>query len=153
MTQHRRATEKYINSFPNFTVQIKDDDGENFSIHFAALFSKKKDAIPLLFMHGWPGSHLEFLAMLDLFRKCYTPEQLPYNIIVPSLPGYTLSSGPPLTRDFETQDIARIMNKLMVGLGFGGGHIAQGGDIGSFIARVLAANHEECRGTVLLHYK
>ncbi len=97
-------------------------------------------------MHGWPGSHLEFLSMLDLFRKRYSPEDLPYHIIVPSLPGYTLSSGPPLTRDFQMVDIARLMNKLMVGLGFGGGYIAQGGDIGSFVGKIMLATYDECKG-------
>ena len=144
--RYRRATEKDVNSFPYFTVQIKDDNGEDFRIHFAALFSTKKDAVPLLFMHGWPGSHFEFLALMDLFRRRYTPDQLPYHIIDPSLPGYTFPSGPPLTRDFKTEDIARIVNKPMVGLGFGCGYIAQGGDIGSLMTCVLLAKHNERKG-------
>ena len=49
-------TEKKINSFPNYKVQLKDDDGSNFDIHFAALFSEKQDAIPVVLLHGWPGS-------------------------------------------------------------------------------------------------
>lgn len=52
--QSRRERETYINSFPNFVVDVDDQDGP-FRVHFAALFSKKQDAIPLLFMHGWPG--------------------------------------------------------------------------------------------------
>jgi len=50
------VTEKKINSFPNYKVQLKDDDGSNFDIHFAALFSEKQDAIPVVLLHGWPGS-------------------------------------------------------------------------------------------------
>lgn len=51
----RRQREKYINSYPNYKVDI-EDEGETFNVHFVALFSKKQDAVPLLMMHGWPGS-------------------------------------------------------------------------------------------------
>ncbi|RVX73342.1 hypothetical protein B0A52_02984 [Exophiala mesophila] len=139
-----RQREIYINSFPNFVVDVEDQDG-TFRIHFAALFSKRKDAIPLLFLHGWPGSHLEFLKMLDIYRKRYSEDELPYHIIAPSLPGYSLSSGPPLDKDWLIDDMGRVLNSLMVGLGFGSGYIAQGGDIGSFECRVLAALHDECK--------
>ncbi|UPL04300.1 hypothetical protein LCI18_015234 [Fusarium solani-melongenae] len=140
-----RQREDYINSFPNFIANVQDDDGENFRIHFAALFSRREDAIPLLLLHGWPaGNHLEFLKVIELLRQKYSPEDLPYHVIVPSLPGYTLSSGPPLTKDWSTEDIGRLMNKLMIGLGFGSGYISQGGDIGAFVSWILAVNHKEC---------
>ena len=97
------------------------------------------------------GSFLEFLGFLDYFRKRYSPEELPYHIIAPSLPGYTLSSGPPLTKTWDIEDNGRILNKLMVGLGFGSGYIAQGGDVGSFECRVLATYYEECKGMFSEH--
>uniref|UniRef100_A0A8H7NHA4 AB hydrolase-1 domain-containing protein n=1 Tax=Bionectria ochroleuca TaxID=29856 RepID=A0A8H7NHA4_BIOOC len=90
------------------------------------------------------GNHTEFLKVLGILRQKYSPNELPYHVIVPSLPGYTLSSGPPLTKDWNTEDIGRIMNKLMIGLGFGNGYISQGGDIGAFVSWVLAVNHKEC---------
>lgn len=133
-----RTREAYINSFPNFKTSIKDDESSfTFDIHFAALFSEKPDAIPVVFLHGWPGSFLEFLGILDYFRSKYKPADLPYHIIVPSLPGYALSSGPPLDRNFKVEDIAHVIDKLMVGLGFKG-YVAQGGDIGSYTCRALA---------------
>lgn len=92
------------------------------------------------------GSFLEFLPILDMFRKEYTPSTLPYHLIVPSLPGYTFSSGPPLDRNFTTTDIARVLDQLMKDLGFENGYVAQGGDIGSRIARGLAVDHESCKG-------
>lgn len=144
-----RTVETYNNSFPNYIAHIKDDDGEDFRIHFAALFSKLDNAIPLLYMHGWPGSHFEFLDILSLYREKYSPENLPYHIIAVSLPGWTLSSGPPLTRDFGMEDIGRIMNKLMVGLGFGSGYVLQGGDIGSFTACIMSGTYDECKA---VHY-
>ena len=50
-----RKHEKHINSFAQFQAPIVDDDGKTYDIHFTALFSRKSDAIPLLFLHGWPG--------------------------------------------------------------------------------------------------
>ena len=91
----RRSHESKINSFPNFVVPIIDPpSGESIQIHFVALFSRKPKAIPVVLMHGWPGSFLEFLPMLDLLREKYTPETLPYHAIVPSSPGYAFSELP-----------------------------------------------------------
>lgn len=87
--------------------------------------------------------------MLSLFREQYSETNLPYHLIVPSLPGYGFSSKPPRSKDFRIEDVARVMNKLMVGLGFGGGYVAQGGDIGSKVGRVIAAEYEECEGVVI----
>jgi microsomal epoxide hydrolase len=140
-----RKTEDRINGYPNFTVPVQDaETGFTFDIHFLALFSKKTDAVPVLLLHGWPGSPLEFLGALSVLMEKYTPETLPYHVVVPSLPGYAYSSGPPLDQNFNTEGIARVMDKLMIGLGFGGGYITQGGDIGSFVSRVLAVNAESC---------
>lgn len=140
-----RKHEAHINSFPNFKVTIRDGAGEPLSIHFAALFSKKKDAVPVIFMHGWPGSFLEFLPMLEILRTNHTTDTLPFHAVVPSLPGYGLSSGPPAVRDFSASDAARVLNQLMVDLGFGGGYVAQGGDVGYFLARTMSAVHDECK--------
>lgn len=140
-----RKTEAYINSFPNFTAPINDDDGENLTIHFVALFSQKPDAVPLMFLHGWPGSFMEFLSILDILKKKYKPQDLPYHVVVPSLPGYAYSSGPPLTKNWATEDMARMMNKLMVGLGFGSGYVVQGGDLGSMTARMMGVYYSSCK--------
>lgn len=143
----RRKQEAHINSVPNFKTQIKDEEsGNTFSVHFAALFSKKPDAIPIVLFHGWPGSFLEFFPIMDLVRKKYSPEELPYHIIAPSLPGYTLSDPPPLDREWRLADSARIMHKLLLSLGFGEtGYIVQGGDVGSMIARTIAVTYAECK--------
>ena len=84
--------------------------------------------------------------MLSLFREQYSPANLPYHLLVPSLPGYTLSSGPPPTTNLTTEAVARIIDRLMASLGFGSGYIAQGGDVGSFVSVTLAANHDACKG-------
>lgn len=89
------------------------------------------------------------MPILELLRNNYTPETLPYHVIVPSLPGYAFSSPPPLDRDFRTGDVARIFNRLMQDLGFGNGYVVQGGDIGSKIARAMAVEYESCKGELL----
>jgi microsomal epoxide hydrolase len=134
------AQEEYINSFDNFKMQIED-----INLHFVALFSKKKDAIPIIFMHGWPGSFIEFLPILEVIEKQYEKKELPYHIIVPSLPGYTLSSGGPADKNWTMEDSARIMHTLMTNLGFEK-YLAQGGDVGSFEARLLARDQDACVG-------
>lgn len=141
-----RAHEKRINSFPNFTADIKDDLGNTLTIHFVALFSKNPDAIPIALFHGWPGSFLEFLQILDLAKEKYSPQDLPYHLVAPSIPGYAYSSGPPLHDDYSIEDAAAALNNLMIGLGFGNGYLAQGGDLGSTVSRHLAANFKVCKG-------
>lgn len=133
-----RAQEKHINSFPNYKMQIEDID-----VHFVALFSEKKDAVPIVCMHGWPGSFIEFLPMCGLIREKWSKKDLPYHIIVPSLPGYTLSSSGPLDKDWSMQDTARIINQLMINLGFSR-YVAQGGDVGSIVGTILGAKYDEC---------
>ena len=140
-----RRHEERINSFPNYIADIKDEDGDEHAIHFVALFSEKHDAIPLMCIHGWPGSFLEFLDMLSTFKKRYTAQELPYHIVIPSLPGYAFSSTPPLQKDWILTDSARLMNKLMVGLGFESGYAVQGGDIGSYTSRIMAAKYDSCK--------
>lgn len=140
-----RSCEDTLNSFPNYRMRIEDTD-----IHFLALFSERHDAVPVILLHGWPGSILEFLPLLSLMTQQYSPTDLPYHLIVPSLPGYAFSSGPPLERNFTMTDLARIMNNLMIELGFGAtGYVAQGGDVGSAVSRILGAKHEECRAVHL----
>jgi microsomal epoxide hydrolase len=140
---HRRTCERHTNRFPHFILPIQEE-GYTLDIHFVALFSKKPDAIPILLLHGWPGSFLEFLPILSLLKARYAEEEPPYHFIVPSSPGYAFSSPPPLDRDFRIEDVARVMNHLMVDLGFGSGYVVQGGDIGSKVARAIAAEHESC---------
>lgn len=126
---------------------MTDDDGRTYTIHFAALFSTNPSAIPIAFFHGWPGSFLEFLPMLELFKKKYpTPDQLPYHVIVPSLPGFAFSDRQPKDKDWTGHDSARVLHKLLEGLGFGEtGYVAQGGDVGSYISRSLAARFDACK--------
>ena len=140
-----RKTEDHINTFPNFTAPIRARDGETYTVHFAALFSEKTDAVPICLLHGWPGSFLEFLPFLNVVKSKYSPKDLPYHYIVPSLPGYAFSSGPSTQRVWTNEDIAYVIHELMLGLGFSSGYIAHGGDIGSFVSRILAVRYPQCK--------
>ncbi|KAJ5675970.1 hypothetical protein N7462_008867 [Penicillium macrosclerotiorum] len=140
-----RKHEEYINKFPNFKTLIQDHEIGESEIHFAALFSAKEDAIPIIFMHGYPSSFTDFLPMMELLVEKYTPDTLPYHIIVPSLPDYGLSSTRNQKVEMTLERSARIMNQLMVDLGFGEGYVAQGGDLGSLLARIMSIRFKECK--------
>lgn len=114
-------------------------------MHFIALRSAKANAVPIVLLHGWPGSPLEFLDLLEISRAKYKEGELPYTFIVPSLPGYGFSGGPSQRSESTCESMAAIINNLMLGLGFNKGYVAQGGDIGSFVARILAARYDACK--------
>ena len=84
--------------------------------------------------------------MLERLKNAYSPQDLPYHVIVPSLPGFAFSDSPPLDKDFNLYDAARIFNYLMVSLGFEDGYVVQGGDIGSKTARIMAIKYPSCKG-------
>ncbi|WWC73311.1 uncharacterized protein I206_107278 [Kwoniella pini CBS 10737] len=141
-----RKNENRINAQPAFITKIKNKDGLEYKIHFAALFSKNKDAIPIILSHGWPGAFIEFLGLMEYLRERYTPEELPYHLIFPSTPGYLFSSSPPLDREFSVRDVGYLYDQLMKGLGFSEkGYIAQGGDVGSHITNELGRSHSACK--------
>ena len=128
---------------------MQDTENDTYTIHFNALFSKRKYAHTILFLHGWPGSRVEFLPMLELIQQKYSPDSLPYHIIVPDLVGFGFSSRPALHKGFSILDNARILVKFMHALGLTsehGGYTVQGGDIGGFLGpRIAALDPETCR--------
>lgn len=92
------------------------------------------------------GSFLEFLPILNKVKKQYAsdPASLPYHLIVPSVPGYGLTKIS-ANKDLKMVDASRILNKLMVKLGFKE-YIAHGGDIGSMITKTVVETYDECIG-------
>lgn len=140
-----RRCEARINSFPNYKAGVIDQDGNTIELQFLALFSTRPDAVPVAFLHGWPSSICEFLDLLDLLREKYAPDQLPYHVIVPSLPGYAYSSLPE-DIDYGIEQAASAIHAVMIGLGFGTGYLVQGGDLGSFLARTMTLKYAACRG-------
>jgi pimeloyl-ACP methyl ester carboxylesterase len=126
-----RAQEAKINRFDQFTTQI---DGQQ--IHFIHQRSPRPDAIPLLLIHGWPGSIVEFLALIEPLTHPKDSHSPAFDVIVPSLPGFGFS-GPTTTRGWDPRRMAKALVVLMDRLGYSSYGI-QGGDWGSEIARDMA---------------
>lgn len=148
-----RAREAQINAFPNFTASIpltRSPANAKVNIHFVGIFSQDPDAVPVVFLHGWPGSILEFLPLFRLLVEKYPdPTQLPYHLIAPSLPGFTLSDAFPNDQNYGMEDAAQVIDHLVASVLGLSGYLVQGGDIGSRIGRILAARYDTCAGALL----
>jgi epoxide hydrolase len=128
-----RAHEARLNRVPQFTTTI---DGQN--IHFMHVRSAEPGALPLLLLHGWPGSVLEFEKMIgpltDPEAHGGDPSRA-FHVVVPSLPGYAFSS--PVTEPgWDSARIARALAELMNRLGYQRWGAA-GGDAGALVGREL----------------
>ncbi len=126
-----RAQEDRINRFDQFTTQI---DGQQ--IYFIHQRSPRPDAIPLLLIHGWPGSIVEFLALIEPLTHPKDSHSPAFDVIIPSLPGFGFS-GATTTRGWGPRRMAKALVVLMDRLGYSRYGI-QGGDWGSLIARDMA---------------
>src|SRR5215831_14961916 len=136
-----RAQEARLNQLPHFRTRI---DGQ--SIHFVHARSAHADAMPLLLMHGWPGSIVEFL---DVIPPLVDPEAHgaraadAFHVVAPSLPGYGFSE-PTRTRGWDVRRIARAFVELMERLDYAR-YGVQGGDWGAQIAtRIAALDPQHC---------
>src|SRR5215469_18224621 len=111
-----RAHEAKLNEIPQYTTTI---DGQN--IHFLHVRSTEPNALPLLLLHGWPGSVLEFAGMIgpltDPAAHGGDPAQA-FHVVVPSLPGYGFS-GPTTEPGWDSARMARAFASLMSRLGYG----------------------------------
>ncbi|KAH8900004.1 alpha/beta-hydrolase [Thozetella sp. PMI_491] len=119
-----------LNQFPHFTTII-----ENLTIHFIHIKSTEPDAIPLLLAHGWPGTFIEFLPVLDNLTQAAstsTGKPVAFDVIVPSLPGFAFSSAPP--PNWSTDDTARVFNTLMTQLLGYEKYAVFGTDFGGFVS-------------------
>lgn len=124
-----RKQEAALNRLPQFTTTIH---GQN--IHFVHIRSRKPDALPLLMVHGWPGSFVEFL-------KVYEPLSEDFHVVAPSIPGYAFS-GPTHEAGWDVKRIAAAFAELMHRLGYAR-YGTQGGDWGSSITRQVGLTDTE----------
>ena len=138
--------ERHLNRHNHFIADIEDET-HTLQIHFTHTKSSRTDAIPLILIHGWPGSFHEFDRVVDAFthpsNSCYPA----FHVVVPSLPGFCWSSPPP-RRGWTTADTARVFNKLMLQLGYSS-YVVQAGDWGSFPAREMGSKFPECKAVHL----
>jgi len=131
-----RAAEAGINEIPQFTRDIEVDGFGTLNIHYIHQKSAVKNAVPLLFLHGWPGHFLEVKKMLPLLTVA-SPDHPSFHVVAPSLPNFGFSEAVKKP-GFSGDQYAEAANKLMLALGYEE-YVVQGGDWGSFIARNLAA--------------
>ena len=128
-----------INKFSNFISNVEEID-----IHFIHEKGSGTNPTPLLLMHGWPGSIVEFL---HIIKKLAHPEKFggneedAFDVIVPSLPGFGFSGKP--SHPIGPRKIGEILNQLMIKkLGYKN-YLAQGGDWGATICNWLAYDHSK----------
>ena len=128
--------ESRINAYPQFMTEI---DGQR--LHLLHARAATRDAIPLLLIHGWPGSFIEFTSVIDDFVSPERGRQA-FHVVVPSLPGFAFS-GPTRERGWHTARIAATLLKLMHALGYERFGV-QGNDAGALIGPELGrlAPHE-----------
>jgi pimeloyl-ACP methyl ester carboxylesterase len=128
-----RNVEARINSYPNFITNVDGVD-----IHFIHAKSKHPNALPLIVTHGWPGSIIEQLKIIepltDPTAHGGTPEDA-FDVVIPSMPGYGFS-GKPTTTGWGPERIARAWHTLMKRIGFDR-YVAQGGDWGALVTDFL----------------
>ncbi|KAB2347761.1 epoxide hydrolase family protein [Actinomadura rudentiformis] len=120
-----RAHEAELNELTQFTTEIDEQ-----TIHFVHVRSTRPDALALILVHGWPGSYLEFLDVIE-------PLSQDFHLVIPSIPGFGFS-GPTRVRGWDVNRVARAFAELMDRLGYDR-YGAQGGDWGSGIAQALGA--------------
>lgn len=125
-----RKAEAAINEFPQFTTEI---DGQ--AIHFIHARSEQENATPLLLIHGWPGSIVEFLDVIEPLTNPTKGEQA-FDVVVPSLPGFGFS-GPTKEAGWNNGRIAKAFVELMNALGYEKFGV-QGGDAGAIIGPEIA---------------
>lgn len=124
-----RRKERELNQYPQFTADV-----DGMTLHFFHLRSQHPAAPPLLMLHGWPDSFLRYTKVFPLLAD--------YDLIVPSLPGFAFSTLP--AKGFvNNAEIAATMHRLMTEVLGYTTYAITGGDIGSSVARYMAASHPD----------
>jgi pimeloyl-ACP methyl ester carboxylesterase len=124
-----RTCEARLNALPQFITEI-----EGLDIHFLHVRSQHDDALPLIVNHGWPGSIIEQLKIIDRLTDptAHGGEAGDaFDVVVPSMPGYGFSAKPTST-GWGPERMGRAWAELMGRLGYGR-YVAQGGDWGAFV--------------------
>jgi len=130
-----RKCEAKLNALPNFITEI-----DGLDIHFIHVRSKHENALPLIVTHGWPGSIVEQLKIVDPLTNptAYGGSASDaFHVVIPSMPGYGFS-GKPTTAGWDPAHIARAWTVLMKRLGYTK-FVAQGGDWGAIITELMGA--------------
>jgi len=128
-----RKCEARLNALPNFITEI-----DGLDIHFIHIRSKHENALPLIVTHGWPGSVVEQLKIIDPLTNPMAhggSASDAFDVVIPSMPGYGYSGKPTMT-GWGPDRIARAWVTLMKRLGYSK-FVAQGGDWGAIIVDLM----------------
>ena len=128
-----RKIEAKLNALPNFMTEI-----DGLDIHFIHVRSKHENALPLIVTHGWPGSIIEQLKIIDPLTNPTAhggSASDAFHLVIPSMPGYGFS-GKPTTPGWDPEHIASAWIVLMKRLGYTK-FVAQGGDWGAVITDLM----------------
>src|ERR1700687_1057211 len=131
-----RKVEAQLNALPQFITEI-----DGLDIHFIHVRSKHEDALPLIVTHGWPGSVIEQLKIVDPLTNPTAhgaSASDAFHLVIPSMPGYGFS-GKPTATGWDPDRIARAWVVLMKRLGYTQ-FVAQGGDWGALITDQMGAH-------------
>ena len=129
-----KKVETRLNALPQFVTGI-----DGLDIHFIHVRSKHENALPLIVTHGWPGSVIEQLKIIDPLTNPTAHgagASDAFHLVIPSLPGYGFS-GKPTAPGWNPVSIARAWTTLMQRLGYSK-FVAQGGDWGNAVSEVMA---------------
>jgi pimeloyl-ACP methyl ester carboxylesterase len=131
-----RKVEAKLNAQPQFITKI-----DGLDIHFIHVRSKHENALPLIVTHGWPGSIIEQMKIIDPLTNPTAHggnASDAFHLVIPSMPGYGFS-GKPTATGWNVDHIARAWVVLMKRLGYTK-FVAQGGDWGAIITEVMGAH-------------
>ena len=124
-----RKIEAKLNALPQFMTEI-----DGLDIHFIHVRSKHENALPLIVTHGWPGSIIEQLKIIDPLTNPTAhggSASDAFHVVIPSMPGYGFS-GKPTSTGWGPERMGRAWHQLMTRLGYTR-YVAQGGDWGAFV--------------------
>lgn len=148
-----------LNKYPQFKTKIQGLDIHFYHIKPTNLPKDKNlKILPLLILHGWPGSVVEFQKIIPMLTKPWPNQDFVFEVIAPSLPGYGFSEGA-VRPGMGAAQISVIFKNLMQRLGFEKFYV-QGGDWGSLIAsdmsalfpdKVIGVHLNMCSGSTELH--
>jgi pimeloyl-ACP methyl ester carboxylesterase len=130
-----RRAEAHLNKYPQFITNI-----DGLDIHFIHVRSKHEGALPVIITHGWPGSPIEQLKLIEPLTDPTAHGGQPsdaFDVVIPSIPGFGFS-GKPAEAGWGPERIASAWPKLMSRLGYDR-YIAQGGDWGALIVDLMGA--------------
>ena len=128
-----RKVEARLSALPQFITEV-----DGLDIHFIHVRSKHENALPLIVTHGWPGSIIEQMKIIDPLTNPTAhggSASDAFHLVIPSMPGYGFS-GRPTTPGWDCTRMARAWNALMKRLGYTR-YVAQGGDWGALVTEQM----------------